>query len=94
MTTNTITLLHTISRVPHTFEENYGRRLLADPDLGKVLKIWDSEKPEVLGQTTVNGEVVDSEGNPVRLTKAEAEKVAAEADAAAKAEAAADKKKD
>jgi hypothetical protein len=39
----------------------------------------DSEKPEVLGQPTINGQVVDAEGNPVeepvRVSKAEAEKL-------------------
>ena len=79
MTTKTIILLNTVSRVPATFEENYGKRLLADPHYGKILKVVDSEKPEVLGQPTINGQVVDAEGNPVeepvRVSKAEAEKL-------------------
>jgi hypothetical protein len=79
MTTNKIILLNTVSRVPATFEENYAKRLLADPHYGKILKVVDSEKPEVLGQPTINGQVVDAEGNPVeepvRVSKAEAEKL-------------------
>jgi hypothetical protein len=79
MTTNQITLLNTISRVPATFDEDYAKRLLADPHYGKILRVVNSEKPEVLGNPTINGEPVDEEGNPVeqpvRLSKAKAEKL-------------------
>jgi hypothetical protein len=67
MSTETITLLHTISRVPHTYEASYARRLLADPQLGKVLVEWDSDKAEVLGQPRIDGAIVDDQGDPVRV---------------------------
>lgn len=70
MTTETITLLNTISRVPAVFEKNYANRLLADPHYGKILKVVDSEKPEVLGQTTVDGVPVDDEGEPIKALPA------------------------
>lgn len=79
MTTKTIILLNTVSRVPATFEENYAKRLLADPHYGKILKVVETEKPEVLGQATINGVPVDAEGNaidePQRVSKAKAEEI-------------------
>lgn len=62
MTTNTITLRHTISRVSHTYEESYALSLLADPHYGKLLEVVDSEKPEVLGPKTIDGKPVDDDG--------------------------------
>jgi hypothetical protein len=74
MSTETVILLNTISKVPAVFEANYAKRLLADPHYGKILKVVDSEKPEVLGHSTIDGVIVDDEGHPVKIA---AEKPAA-----------------
>jgi hypothetical protein len=77
MSTETITLLNTVSRVPWAYEAGYAKRLLADPELGRVLVVWDgdSEKPEVLGQPRIDGAIVDNEGQPVRLPVKEVQAV-------------------
>lgn len=67
MSTETITLLNTVSRVPWTYEAGYAKRLLADPQLGQVLVVWEGEKPEVLGQSRIDGAIVDDQGQPVRV---------------------------
>lgn len=69
MTVNTILLRNTISRVTSAFEETYAKRLLADPHYGKILEIVESDKPEVLGQSTIDGEPVDTEGKPAENKK-------------------------
>jgi len=48
--------------VSHAFEANYARRLLADPHYSTILEEVDTEKPEVLGQPKIAGEVVDDQG--------------------------------
>lgn len=49
MTTETIILRHTLSKVPHTYNADYARDLLADPHLGQFLEEVRTEKTEVLG---------------------------------------------
>jgi len=65
MSTKTILLRNTISRVTSAFEETNAKLLLADPHYGKILEIVESDKPEVLGQSTIDGQPVDDEGNPI-----------------------------
>ena len=75
MTTETITLRNTISKVPWTYPADYAKRLLADPNLGKVLEVVDTEKVEVLGQPRIDGAIVDDEGNPITISAQKARHV-------------------
>jgi hypothetical protein len=87
MSTDTITLLNTVSRVPWTYEAGYAKRLLADPHYGKILVEWDSEKSEVLGQSRIDGEIVDANGETVRVPAKEVTAIVkAQESAAAKSE--------
>lgn len=61
MTTRMILLRNTVSRVTSPFEETYAKRLLADPHYGRILEEVDSEKPEVLGQPSVDGKPIADE---------------------------------
>jgi hypothetical protein len=66
MSTETILLRNTISKVTSAFEATYAKRLLADPHYGKILQVVDTEKPEVLAQATIGGVIVDDEGEPLK----------------------------
>lgn len=71
MSTDTILLRNTISKVTSAFEANYAERLLADPHYGKILEKVNTEKPEVLSQATIGGVIVDDEGNPMKGIRSE-----------------------
>lgn len=74
MTTETILLRNTISKVTSAFEANYAKRLLADPHYGKILEEVQTEKPEVLGQATIGGVIVDDNGEPLKGIRNQAPK--------------------
>jgi hypothetical protein len=66
MSTKTILLRHTISKVTSAFEESYAKRLLADPHYSKILEVVETDKPEVLSQATIGGVIVDDNGEPLK----------------------------
>lgn len=88
MSTETILLRNTISKVTAAFEENYAKRLLADPHYSQILEVVETDKPEVLGQATIGGVIVDENGEPlkgIRSTAHKGETVTGKADVKANA---------